>query len=224
MAGVTVYLDANNNRALDAGEPSTLTAADGSYAFAGLRGGDYVVREVIPADFRQTTPGTSPDRLFAVNTLRCPNQILETRPADRRAAERLRAPRVGLTTGNAGLDFDGTTLYFLSDSNDVLYRHQPRHRGRRSASDTCPPGSTTGWRRSTARSTPSRRATTASWSSSPPPGSSSAPSTCVRPTPASRSAAASAPSPAPTPSSPPRPPTRCCCSTRRRARPPRPSS
>src|SRR5262245_25944616 len=127
MAGITVYLDTNNNRALDAGEPSTLTGADGSYVFAGLRTGDYVVREVVPTNFRQTTPGTTPDCLFSANSITFPNQIIEIDPLTGAVRNTFAAPTAAGTTGNAGLDFDGTTLYYLSDSNDVLYRLNPNN-------------------------------------------------------------------------------------------------
>src|SRR3954463_2982514 len=38
-AGVTVYLDQNQNAQLDAGEASTVTDAAGTYSFAGLAAG-----------------------------------------------------------------------------------------------------------------------------------------------------------------------------------------
>ncbi len=43
--GKTVYLDLNNNNTLDAGEPSTITDAIGSYIFTGLADGSYFVRQ-----------------------------------------------------------------------------------------------------------------------------------------------------------------------------------
>ena len=45
LAGWTVYADLNNNRALDAGEPSAMTGADGAYALT-LPSGSYNLREV----------------------------------------------------------------------------------------------------------------------------------------------------------------------------------
>jgi PKD repeat protein len=57
LAGWTVYLDADNNGRLEPGEVSTVTAADGSYAFTGLGGGvTYHVRELVPAGWAATTP------------------------------------------------------------------------------------------------------------------------------------------------------------------------
>jgi hypothetical protein len=46
---VRVYLDRNNNYTFDPGEPSTLTDANGSYAFNDLPAGSYEIRIVPPA-------------------------------------------------------------------------------------------------------------------------------------------------------------------------------
>jgi rhamnogalacturonan endolyase len=51
LAGVTVYLDANANVALDAGEREATSAADGSYAFTGVTPGSYTVRTLAPSEF-----------------------------------------------------------------------------------------------------------------------------------------------------------------------------
>jgi uncharacterized repeat protein (TIGR01451 family) len=69
LAGVTIYLDLNNNGQLDAGEPTTLTRQDdpatttvdelGTYQFTQLAAGTYTVREVVPSGFQQTLPGGS---------------------------------------------------------------------------------------------------------------------------------------------------------------------
>ncbi len=67
QAGVTIYLDANNNGELDAGEVSTVTAEDGSYAFSGLDAGIYTVREVLPAGYRSTTQGNDPGTFFGAS-------------------------------------------------------------------------------------------------------------------------------------------------------------
>lgn len=60
LEGWTVYLDLNQSKSLDAGEPQTLTDASGNYKFIDLPPGDYEVTEVLPngwetdLDWRQT--------------------------------------------------------------------------------------------------------------------------------------------------------------------------
>ncbi len=54
LAGWTVYLDLNNDGALNNNEPSTLTDARGNYTFKGITPGTYMVREIV----RETKPGT----------------------------------------------------------------------------------------------------------------------------------------------------------------------
>ncbi len=56
IAGWTIYLDLNNNGALDDGEPYTLTDENGFYSFTGLATGTYYVREVLPSTWTQITP------------------------------------------------------------------------------------------------------------------------------------------------------------------------
>ncbi len=57
LADVTVFLDLNNNGVLDVDEPSTVTDADGNYAFNDLLPGPYIVVEETVAGFEQTHPG-----------------------------------------------------------------------------------------------------------------------------------------------------------------------
>ncbi|MGA2253387.1 MAG: NF038129 family PEP-CTERM protein [Thermoguttaceae bacterium] len=58
-AGVKVYLDTNNDGTCESGEPSTLTASDGSYSFTGLAPAKYYVREAVPSGYVRTAPATS---------------------------------------------------------------------------------------------------------------------------------------------------------------------
>jgi Ca2+-binding RTX toxin-like protein len=58
MAGVMIYLDANNNAFMDTGEKNLATAADGSYSFTNLTPGTYIVREVVPTGLTQTAPAS----------------------------------------------------------------------------------------------------------------------------------------------------------------------
>ena len=60
LAGWTAYVDLDNDSVFDTGEPSALTAADGTYAFdAYLDTGTYRVRQVLQSPFVQTTPTTN---------------------------------------------------------------------------------------------------------------------------------------------------------------------
>ena len=57
-AGASVRLDLDDDGAADAGEPSTTTAADGRYAFEGLRPGTYALRVIAPAESSCTPSAT----------------------------------------------------------------------------------------------------------------------------------------------------------------------
>lgn len=59
LAGVKVYLDANNSGTLDTGEVSTTTGSDGTYRFIGLTPGAYTVREVVPTGYIRTAPAVN---------------------------------------------------------------------------------------------------------------------------------------------------------------------
>ncbi|MFN9384180.1 MAG: SdrD B-like domain-containing protein [Pirellulaceae bacterium] len=48
IAGWTVFVDLNRSGVWDAGEPTTVTAADGRYFFGNLQPGTYLVQELIP--------------------------------------------------------------------------------------------------------------------------------------------------------------------------------
>lgn len=68
VEGATVFVDLNRNDVLDAGEPSAITKADGSYAFSGLGSGGYVVREVVRAGYERTYPQTTGGTLWPQGT------------------------------------------------------------------------------------------------------------------------------------------------------------
>jgi hypothetical protein len=58
LAGIAVFADLDGNGILDQGEPSTTTAAGGSYAITGLRPGSYTIRHVLVQDGRTCTGPT----------------------------------------------------------------------------------------------------------------------------------------------------------------------
>ncbi|CAN5173096.1 hypothetical protein BH11PLA2_BH11PLA2_48940 [soil metagenome] len=55
VAGITVFLDANDNGTLDAGEVSTVTDANGNYVFTSVGPGTFRIREVQPTGTVRTT-------------------------------------------------------------------------------------------------------------------------------------------------------------------------
>ena len=56
VENATIYIDANENGAFDAGESFTTSASDGAYSLTGLLAGFYVVGIETPAGFRATLP------------------------------------------------------------------------------------------------------------------------------------------------------------------------
>jgi len=56
LAGVTIFLDLNDNGVFEANEPSRDTNEQGQYVFSNLEAGTYVVREVVPTGYQQTYP------------------------------------------------------------------------------------------------------------------------------------------------------------------------
>lgn len=83
LAGVSVYLDLNNNSILDSGEPTQITSNDnlstssidetGFYRFTGVSAGNYTVRQVVPAGFTQTFPGGGNGSIVTLN----PGEVIE---------------------------------------------------------------------------------------------------------------------------------------------------
>jgi len=60
LAGVTVFLDDDNNGLLDTGETSVITDTNGDYSFIGLSKGDYIVAQVLQLGWQQTFPTPAP--------------------------------------------------------------------------------------------------------------------------------------------------------------------
>src|SRR5205823_11430353 len=55
LNGATVYLDSNNNGALDGGERSIITSGAGNYAFSALGDGNYTVRAITASGYVLTS-------------------------------------------------------------------------------------------------------------------------------------------------------------------------
>jgi serine-aspartate repeat-containing protein C/D/E len=72
--GRVVYLDANGNNKLDAGETSVVTDAYGRYAFLGLDAGSYRVRRVLPSGYHVTSVGATGNATVTVVAGKTTNQ------------------------------------------------------------------------------------------------------------------------------------------------------
>ncbi|MFN9852315.1 MAG: putative Ig domain-containing protein, partial [Planctomycetota bacterium] len=62
QSGWTVFLDANDNQRLDAGERSTTSDASGNYTFPNVAPGPYIVAEILKSDWAQTAPANAVHR------------------------------------------------------------------------------------------------------------------------------------------------------------------
>lgn len=68
LTGWSVFIDANRNGKLDAGEQSAHTAADGSYALLNVATGTHRVGVVLPTGWRQTHPSAAGSGSVALTT------------------------------------------------------------------------------------------------------------------------------------------------------------
>lgn len=64
VGGTTIFVDLNRDDKLEAGEPTTVTNPDGSYSFANLSAGAYVIREIVPTGSSTTYPNTTGGTLW----------------------------------------------------------------------------------------------------------------------------------------------------------------
>ena len=123
IAGVTVYLDANNNGTLNSGEQSVLSDTDGNYGFEGLAAGEYVIRQITPLAFEQTSPQDTNSRLFAT-TFFGTHRVQELDPADGTILNEFALPNPQASF-TQGLAFGDGTLFYYENSAKTLYELDP---------------------------------------------------------------------------------------------------
>ena len=116
LSGWTIYLDTNRNGHLDPGEASTVTGADGSYAFTGLAPDTYTVAEVMQSGWGQTYPGTGGQRLFEVRPSGTPSTICELNPSTGAVINSFAAPTPIVDEGWQGLALGPNSLFYIDGS------------------------------------------------------------------------------------------------------------
>ena len=117
VAGETVYLDANNNLTLDPTELRTTTSSTGAYSFTGVPAGAYIIRQVLPTGYTQTTPsGGLGIHLTVGSTSNFTNENFADQPST--AHTRL----TGTTIGTAGsYNNSGNTIAKATDGSTSTF-------------------------------------------------------------------------------------------------------
>ncbi|EMI21983.1 protein containing Collagen-binding surface protein Cna-like, B region [Rhodopirellula maiorica SM1] len=124
QSGVTVYLDLNDNSQLDNGEPTQITGDGGEYLFQNLLPGDYVVREIAPERFEQTSPVSETGVLFGIRHGVSPDVIFRIDPQDGSVINQF-SPEYDVTTFRVGLAFDGKSLFIVDSNSDAVVEIDP---------------------------------------------------------------------------------------------------
>ncbi|MEK6260165.1 MAG: SdrD B-like domain-containing protein [Planctomycetota bacterium] len=117
LAGVTIFLDADNDGLLDIGERSTTSDVNGNYTFTNVGPGTYTVREVVPAGFVQTT--LNPPAIIASSGTNIAGVAFGNRSVS------IGGYKFQDTNGNGVRDLgeqglQGFTIYIDADSDGVL--------------------------------------------------------------------------------------------------------
>ncbi len=104
IANTQIYIDLNNNSSLDPGEASTLSDSQGNYSFRNVPVGSYVIREVQPPGFIQTTP---PAVVVVSSDVRASSIDLLTGEAEGRSAKSLNGDSLTDGGNSAGAEPEG---------------------------------------------------------------------------------------------------------------------
>ncbi|WP_146460163.1 SdrD B-like domain-containing protein [Rubripirellula tenax] len=111
--GAQVFLDANRNGVLDAGEQSVMTDASGTYTFTDVTPGDHYIRVATGSDERSIATAGNATRLFTTQQSfgSGPTIIRELDPLSGQVLNTFDAPDDG---GGVGLALDQYALYFVA--------------------------------------------------------------------------------------------------------------
>ncbi len=123
--GWTIYVDYDNDGVLDAGEPSAVTAADGTYTISGIVPGTWRVKEVAQAGWTQSYPaGGYHEETFTSGAALTDNDFGNWRPASKSGMKFHDLDADGVKdAGEMGLA--GWTIYVDYDNDGVLDAGEP---------------------------------------------------------------------------------------------------
>ena len=122
LAGVTAFIDANSNGALDAGEPSATTNVSGLYTFNGLTAGAYRVDVVVPPLHTLTSPGAGFYSVTAIANQTVTATAFGIQPPASANGPFILTNGTGDTTLTVGVDGFGSFGSAVgSDADDAIY-------------------------------------------------------------------------------------------------------
>lgn len=130
VAGATIYIDLDRDEVLDAGEPRTVTGADGSYSFTDLDPGAYIVRELLIDSETGTYPETTGGILWPSGTSNpavgnvSPDQITTSLAVGEHYSQ-----TVSLTMPNSGALTNLVDVFLLFDDTGSFVNNSPIVRG-----------------------------------------------------------------------------------------------
>jgi hypothetical protein len=127
-SGWTIYLDSNNNGALDAGEPFNVTDSGGGYQIGGLGFGTFIVREVARSGYTQTRPANGSYSVTFNNLAFANSKDFGNKPAT--ATGSIAGIVYNDLNGNGLLDIgetgiSGITVYSDANNNSKLDSGEP---------------------------------------------------------------------------------------------------
>lgn len=130
IAGATVYIDSNRNGALDADEPTCLTASDGTYVFADVLPGSYVVRSVAGPGYSHSAPNTVGGTLWPVGTSNPASGLVTPDSITVSLAEGAsHRETVSITLPDTGSLTDMVDVFLLFDDTGSFVSNSPIVRG-----------------------------------------------------------------------------------------------
>ena len=126
VGGVTIYIDLDRDDILDLDEPTTLSAADGSYSFASLTPGAYIVREVLDDGYETSYPTTTGGVLWPAGVSNPAVGIVSpTSITTSLAAGAVHLETVSITLPNTGALTNLVDVFLLFDDTGSFVNNSP---------------------------------------------------------------------------------------------------